>query len=93
MRVKSLTRSYCVLPMSASCNRPGTAQAYLAAALVDDARRALPGLIGGEGLLESTFAGYEPVTPGARAGCRYSVAGVLRTRSVRASAAADSCAS
>ena len=37
-------------------------EAHLAAALVDDVRRALPGVTGGEGVLESRFAGYQPVT-------------------------------
>jgi len=34
------------------------------AARVNDVQRHLPGLTGGEGVLESTFAGYEPVGPG-----------------------------
>lgn len=37
-------------------------EAHLAAALVDDVRRALPGVTGGEGVLETTFASYQPVT-------------------------------
>jgi ribosomal protection tetracycline resistance protein len=34
----------------------------LPAASVQDLRRQLPGLTGGEGVLESEFAGYRPVT-------------------------------
>ena len=32
------------------------------AALADDLQRQLPGLTGGEGVLESSFAGYQPVS-------------------------------
>lgn len=39
-----------------------TVTALLAAGRVDDLRRALPGVTGGEGVLESAFAGYQPVT-------------------------------
>jgi ribosomal protection tetracycline resistance protein len=38
-----------------------TIQATLPAARADDLQRELPGLTGGEGVLESSFAGYEPV--------------------------------
>jgi ribosomal protection tetracycline resistance protein len=37
-------------------------ETVLPAARVQDLRRQLPGLTGGEGVLESDFAGYEPVT-------------------------------
>jgi ribosomal protection tetracycline resistance protein len=37
-------------------------RALLAAGRVDDLRRALPGVTGGEGVLESAFAGHQPVT-------------------------------
>src|SRR5205823_2071379 len=39
-----------------------TIKATLAAALADDLQRQLPGLTGGEGVLESTFEGYLPVS-------------------------------
>ena len=39
-----------------------TLEAVLPAARADDLQRQLPGLTGGEGVLESSFAGYEPVT-------------------------------
>jgi ribosomal protection tetracycline resistance protein len=42
--------------------RLSTITALLAAALADDLQRELPKLTGGEGVLESTFAGYQPVT-------------------------------
>jgi ribosomal protection tetracycline resistance protein len=38
-----------------------TMEAVLAASLVDDLQRRLPGLTGGEGVLETDFAGYRPV--------------------------------
>jgi ribosomal protection tetracycline resistance protein len=38
-----------------------TIEATLPAARADDLQRELPGLTGGEGVLESSFAGYEPV--------------------------------
>jgi ribosomal protection tetracycline resistance protein len=34
----------------------------LPAARADDLQRQLPGLTGGEGVLESSFAGYQPVS-------------------------------
>jgi len=37
-------------------------ESALPASRVQDLRRQLPGLTGGEGVLESSFAGYEPVT-------------------------------
>jgi ribosomal protection tetracycline resistance protein len=37
-------------------------ESTLPASRLQDLRRLLPGLTGGEGVLESTFAGYEPVT-------------------------------
>jgi ribosomal protection tetracycline resistance protein len=37
-------------------------ETVLAASRVQDLRRQLPGLTGGEGVLDSEFAGYEPVT-------------------------------
>ncbi|MEP6977234.1 MAG: translation factor GTPase family protein [Thermoleophilia bacterium] len=37
-------------------------EAVLPAARADDLQRQLPGLTGGEGVLESTFAGYQPVS-------------------------------
>jgi ribosomal protection tetracycline resistance protein len=36
-------------------------ESALPASRVQDLRRQLPGLTGGEGVLESSFAGYEPV--------------------------------
>ena len=39
-----------------------TIEAILPAARAHDLRRQLPGLTGGEGVLESVFAGYEPVS-------------------------------
>jgi len=36
-------------------------EALVPAARVNDVQRKLPGLTGGEGVLESAFAGYEPV--------------------------------
>ena len=38
------------------------ARSELAASRVQDLRRQLPGLTGGEGVLESELAGYRPVT-------------------------------
>lgn len=38
-----------------------TVEAQLDAAHVDALRRSLPGTTGGEGILESTFAGYQPI--------------------------------
>ena len=37
-------------------------EATLPASLVQELRRRLPGLTGGEGVLDSEFAGYQPVT-------------------------------
>jgi ribosomal protection tetracycline resistance protein len=42
--------------------RVSTIEAVLAAARADELQRQLPRLTGGEGVLESTFAGYQPVT-------------------------------
>ncbi len=39
-----------------------TIEAVLPAARADELRRQLPGLTGGEGVLDSCFAGYQPVT-------------------------------
>jgi ribosomal protection tetracycline resistance protein len=39
-----------------------TLDAVLPAARADDVQRELPGLTGGEGVLDSTFAGYQPVS-------------------------------
>jgi ribosomal protection tetracycline resistance protein len=39
-----------------------TVEALLSVTHADDLHRQLPGLTGGEGVLESTFAGYKPVT-------------------------------
>jgi ribosomal protection tetracycline resistance protein len=39
-----------------------TIETVLPAARTNDLRRQLPGLTGGEGILESSFAGYQPVT-------------------------------
>jgi ribosomal protection tetracycline resistance protein len=39
-----------------------TIEAVLPAARADDVQRQLPGLTGGEGVLDSRFAGYQPVT-------------------------------
>ncbi len=37
-------------------------ETVLSASSVQDLRRQLPGLTGGEGVIESEFAGYQPVT-------------------------------
>ena len=37
-------------------------ETVLPAARADDLQRQLPGLTGGEGVLDSTFAGYQPVS-------------------------------
>ena len=37
-------------------------EATLPASLVQELRRRLPGLTGGEGVLDSEFAGYQPVS-------------------------------
>jgi ribosomal protection tetracycline resistance protein len=37
-------------------------ETVLPASSVQDLRRQLPGLTGGEGVIESEFAGYQPVT-------------------------------
>ena len=42
--------------------RLATINAVLPAARADDLLRQLPGLTGGEGALDSSFAGYQPVT-------------------------------
>jgi ribosomal protection tetracycline resistance protein len=39
-----------------------TVKAVLAAARADDLQRQLPALTRGEGVLESSFAGYQPVS-------------------------------
>ena len=39
-----------------------TIETVLPAARAHDLQRQLPGLTGGEGVLESTFAGYQPVS-------------------------------
>jgi ribosomal protection tetracycline resistance protein len=41
--------------------RLSTIEAVLSAARADDLQRQLPGLTNGEGVFESSFAGYEPV--------------------------------
>jgi len=42
--------------------RLSTIKAVLSAARADDLQRQLPGLTGGEGVLDSSFAGYQPVS-------------------------------
>src|SRR5438132_2005190 len=42
--------------------RLSTIEAVLPAARADDLQRQLPGLTGGEGVLDSSFAGYQPVS-------------------------------
>jgi ribosomal protection tetracycline resistance protein len=57
-----------------------TIKAVLSAARADDLQRQLPALSGGEGVLESTFAGYQPVSgdPPTRRGVSSAAPGVSR---------------
>jgi ribosomal protection tetracycline resistance protein len=48
-------------------------ETVLPAARVQDLRRQLPGLTGGEGVLDSSFAGYQPVSGAAPTRRRTSV--------------------
>jgi ribosomal protection tetracycline resistance protein len=60
----ALVRLGAAVEMPSLQGRLSTAKAVLPAARADDLQRQLPGLTGGEGVLDSSFAGYQPVSGG-----------------------------
>jgi ribosomal protection tetracycline resistance protein len=59
--VPALARLGATVETSSVRGELSVVETLVPAARVNDVQRNLPGLTGGEGVLESTFAGYEPV--------------------------------
>jgi ribosomal protection tetracycline resistance protein len=59
--VPALARLGAVVETSSVRGELSVVETLLPAARVNDLQRRLPGLTGGEGVLEATFAGYQPV--------------------------------
>jgi ribosomal protection tetracycline resistance protein len=57
----TLARLGAVVEMPSLHEKLSTIETVLPAARADDLQRLLPGLTGGEGVLDSSFAGYQPL--------------------------------
>jgi ribosomal protection tetracycline resistance protein len=57
----ALARLGAAVEMPSLHEKLSTIETVLPAARADDLQRSLPGLTGGEGVLDSTFAGYQPL--------------------------------
>ncbi len=60
--MSALARLGAAVEMPSLQGKLSTTKAVLPAARADDLQRQLPGLTGGEGVLDSSFAGYQPVS-------------------------------